>query len=265
MPYVEVEKGVQYYYEEVGQGKPIVLIHGWGANRKVWERQIVDFSDKYRVITIDCRGCGNSDRPAHGYEISQLADDIHQVIQHLNLKDATLVGWSAGGTVVVDYVSRYHGDAVTKAVSVGGAVPRYTSTDDFPLGGPLEAVQGTLAAMKANRPAIVRGIADGCFHADVGQATKDWFFNVFLEQSFFTEKTMEDLAVVDLRAQLKDIRVPVAFFHGTHDGVVPYELSDYAAKEVPNATLVSFENSSHAPFVEEIEKFNNELLSFIES
>src|SRR4051794_6246381 len=77
MPYVEVEKGIQYYYEDIGQGQPIVFVHGWGMSRKVWERQVVDLSDKFRVITIDWRGCGKSDKPAHGYEISKLADDIN--------------------------------------------------------------------------------------------------------------------------------------------------------------------------------------------
>jgi non-heme chloroperoxidase len=265
MPYVEVEKGVQYYYEDVGQGEPIVFVHGWGMNRKVWERQMVDFSNKFRVITIDCRGCGNSDKPAHGYEISKIADDVHQVIQKLDLKEVTLVGWSAGGSIVVDYVIRYGGANVVKAVSVGGAAPRYTSTDGFELGAPQEAVNGTLAAMRANRPALLRAISDGCFHQDVGQPMKDWFFNIFMEQSWFTEKTMEDLGKIDLRDKLSDISIPVAFFHGLHDGVVPFALSEYCAKEVPGAKLVVFENSSHAPFIEEIDRFNEELISFIQS
>ncbi|MBM4761837.1 alpha/beta hydrolase [Bacillus sp. B15-48] len=265
MPYVEVEKGVQYYYEDVGQGKPIVFVHGWGMNRKVWERQVVDFSDKFRVITIDCRGCGNSDKPAHGYEIAKLADDLNEVISKLELKDATLVGWSAGGSIVIDYATRYSSEAVTKAVSVGGAVPRYTSTEGFDLGFPPENVEQTLAAMRTNRPALVRAIADGCFHQDVGQAMKDWFFQNFMEQSWFTEKTMADLGKIDLREKLSDISIPVAFFHGLHDGVVPLSLSEYCVKEITNANLVVFENSSHAPFIEEIDRFNEELLAFIQS
>ncbi|MDR7075941.1 pimeloyl-ACP methyl ester carboxylesterase [Neobacillus niacini] len=265
MPYIEVEKGVQYYYEDVGQGKPIVFVHGWGMNRQVWERQVVDFSDTFRVITIDCRGCGKSDKPAHGYEISKLADDLNKVVQNLGLEDATLVGWSAGGSIVMDYVTRFGGGAVTKAVSVGGAVPRYTSTEGFDVGVPQENVTQTLAAMRVNRPALVRAIADGCFHQDVGQPMKDWFFNNFMEQSWFTEKTMEDLGKIDLRDKLSDISIPVAFFHGLHDGVVPLSLSEYCVKEVQGAKLVVFENSSHAPFIEEIDRFNEELKSFIQS
>lgn len=265
MPYVEVEKGVRYYYEDRGQGAPIVFVHGWGMNRMVWERQAVDLSENFRVITIDCRGCGHSDKPAHGYEISKLADDVHQVIKELNLQEVTLVGWSAGGSVVIDYVTRYRGGEVIKAVSVGGAVPRYTSTEGFDLGFPQEAVQQTLATMRANRPALLRAIADGCFHQNVGQPMKDWFFNIFLEQSWFTEKTMEDLGKIDLRGKLAEIQVPVAFFHGQHDGVVPLSLSEYSAKVVPDAKLVVFENSSHAPFIEEIDRFHEELISFIQS
>lgn len=265
MPYVQVEEGVQYYYEDRGQGPTILLVHGWGANRRVWERQVVDLSDQFRVITIDCRGCGNSDAPDHGYKISEIADDIHQVIQKLELKDVTLVGWSAGGSIVIDYASRYNTGAVTKVVSVGGAVPRYTSTIDFDLGFPQEAVKETVSAMRANRPAVLRGIAEGNFYQEVGQPMKDWLFNIFLEQSWYTERTMEDLGQIDLRENLKNISIPVAFFHGQQDTIVPLALSEYSAKEVQGAKLVIFENSSHAPFMEEAVRFNEELISFIKS
>jgi pimeloyl-ACP methyl ester carboxylesterase len=263
MPYFEVENGVQYFYEDRGQGRPIVFVHGWGMSHMVWERQVVDLCNKFRVISIDCRGCGKSDKPSYGYEISKLADDLHQVIQKLNLKEVTLVGWSAGGSIVIDYVTRYNESDVIKAVSVGGAVPRYTNTDGFELGFPQDAVKETLQAMRANRPALLRNICDGCFHQDVGTPMKEWFFNIFMEQSWFTEKTMEDLGKIDLRDKLRDISIPVAFFHGRHDGVVPLALSEYSANEVPNAKLVIFENSAHSPFIEEAEKFNEELISFI--
>lgn len=263
MPYVEVEEGIQYFYEDRGQGPTILFVHGWGANRRVWERQVVDLSDQFRVITIDCRGCGKSDAPDHGYKISELADDIHQVIQKLDLKDVTLVGWSAGGSIVIDYITRYKTGEVTKAVSVGGAVPRYTSTEEFELGFPQEAVQDTLAAMRANRPALLRNICEGNFHQDVGEAMKNWLFDIFLDQSWYTEKTMEDLGQIDLRGELNNISIPVAFFHGLQDVVVPLSLSEYSAKEVREAKLVLFNNSGHAPFMEEADRFNEELVSFI--
>jgi non-heme chloroperoxidase len=265
MPYVEVERGIQYYYEDIGQGQPIVFVHGWGMSRKVWERQVVDLSDKFRVITIDWRGCGKSDKPAHGYEISNLADDINQVIQNLQLKNAALVGWSAGGAIVMEYVTRYGGDAVIKAVSVGGPVPRYTTTEGFELGVPQDVIKETLIALRANRPAVLRSLAEGTFHQDVGKPMEDWLFNILMEQSWFTERTMEDLGKIDLRSKLNDVSIPVAFFHGLHDGSVPLSLSEYSAKNVPGSKLVVFEHSAHAPFIEEFERFNEELTTFIQS
>ena len=264
MPFVEVEKGVNYYYEDRGEGQPIVFVHGWGMSGMVWERQAVDLSDRYRIITLDCRGCGKSDKPGHGYTIAELSKDLYHFLNALQLKDVVLVGWSAGGSIVIDYVTRY-GDRVVKAVSVGGAVPRYTATDGFDIGAPQQAFQETMTAMKTNRATLLRGICDACFHHDIGTPTKEWLFSIFMEQSWFAERTMEDLGKIDLRDKLPNINIPVAFFHGLHDQVVPYALSEYSAKQVPGAKLVTFEESSHTPFMEETQKFNDELEAFISS
>lgn len=91
MSFVEVEDGVNYFYEDRGTGKTIVFVHGWGASSMVWERQAVDFSDDYRVITVDLRGCGKSDKPAHGYALKDLSKDLYHFINALELKDVTLV------------------------------------------------------------------------------------------------------------------------------------------------------------------------------
>ena len=263
MPFVEVETGVRYFYEDRGEGKPIVFVHGWGMSGEVWEGQAVAFSDEYRVITLDCRGCGKSDKPKSGYEISALSNDLRNFLKALNLDDVTLVGWSAGGSIVMDYITRF-GDYVTKVVSVGGAVPRYTNTIDFELGAPAEAVEATISALKTNRYPLLRGICDACYHSkDTDASVKEWNFRIFTQHSWFVDQTMEDLGKIDLRDKLPHINIPVALFHGRHDQVVPYTLSEYSAQQIPGAKLVTFENSSHTPFYEESQRFNEELLSFI--
>lgn len=264
MPYAEIEPGLRLYYEDRGRGKTLLFVHGWGMNGMVWEGQVVPLSRRYRVITVDCRGCGRSDKPAEGYRIENLSSDLRQFIRALDLTDVTLIGWSAGGTVVTDYVIRY-GEGVSKAIVVGGAVPRYTAAPDFPLGAPPDTLQQTLAALgnPTSRCTVLRAICDGCFHADLGTPAKDWFFNIFTQHSWFVDETLADLGQIDLREQMRSIRIPIAFFHGRHDQIVPFGLGEWSAQAVPGAKLVAFSNSAHAPFVEEPERFNEELQLFV--
>ena len=112
----------------------------------------------------------------------------------------------------MDYITRF-GDYVTKIVSVGGAVPRYTNTIDLSLGAPAEAVEATISALKTNRYPLLRGICDACYHSkDTDASVKEWNFRIFTQHSWFVDQTMEDLGKIDLRDKLPHITIPVALF-----------------------------------------------------
>lgn len=126
---------VKLSYEDYGKGDPVILIHGWPLSKEMWEYQLEPLIDAgFRVITYDRRGFGQSDRPWKGYDYDSLTDDLHTIIQQLELMNVTLVGFSMGGGEVARYFTRYNGENVSKAILVSSILPFMLKTDDNPEG-----------------------------------------------------------------------------------------------------------------------------------
>src|SRR5688500_13109782 len=114
----------QIYYEDVGKGQPVVLIHGWPLSGRTWEGQVNALTDAgYRCVTYDRRGFGSSGRPAGGYDYDTFASDLRDVVTALNLRNAVLAGFSMGGGEVVRYLGRYGEDRVAGAMLVAAVPP----------------------------------------------------------------------------------------------------------------------------------------------
>ncbi len=146
MPYVTVGKensgNLELYYEDHGTSKPVVLIHGYPLSGASWEKQVPVLLDAgYRVITYDRRGFGKSSQPAAGYNYDTFAEDLHELIAHLKLRDFCLVGFSMGGGEVVRYLGKYGSKDVSKAVIISGVPPFLLKTADNP-----EGVDGSVFA-----------------------------------------------------------------------------------------------------------------------
>src|SRR5580700_6904207 len=121
MAYVTVGKensgNIELYYEDHGSGKPIVLIHGYPLSGASWEKQVPVLLDAgFRVITYDRRGFGKSSQPSAGYNYDTFANDLQQLVTHLELRDFTLVGFSMGGGEVARYLGKFGSNGVSKAV-----------------------------------------------------------------------------------------------------------------------------------------------------
>ena len=137
MPFLKIEgqETVSLYFEDYGQGKPVVLIHGWPLSRRMWEYQVRTLVEAgYRVVSYDRRGFGDSDKPWDGYEYDTLSADLQALMGALELRDATLVGFSMGGGEVARYFGQYGSERVSKAVFVSAVTPYMLKTDDNPSG-----------------------------------------------------------------------------------------------------------------------------------
>jgi pimeloyl-ACP methyl ester carboxylesterase len=267
--YIEVEKGVKLHVTDLGEGKPIVLIHGWPLSDEMYEYQYQYLSRRgFRVIGITLRGFGKSDKPYGKYDFDVFSDDIKVVLEKLDIQNATLGGFSLGGAVVLHYVTKYNSAHISKLALFGAAAPSWKQREGFPDGLPNEVVQGLINATKTQREDLIASFGAG-FVAKEGNISKNvekWLENINLQASpYAMTESITALRDLDLRPQLSKINIPVTIFQGVYDKNCPLVWAEQLQKGIKNATLIRFENSGHALFVEEMEKFNTELEKFAKS
>jgi len=267
--YIEVEKGVKLHVTDLGEGKPIVLIHGWPLSDEMYEYQYQYLSRRgFRVIGITLRGFGKSDKPYGKYDFDVFSDDIKVVLEKLDIQNATLGGFSLGGAVVLHYITKYNSAHVSKLALFGAAAPSWKQREGFPEGLPDAAVEGLVNATKTQRQDLIASFGAG-FPAKEGNISKNvekWLENINLQASpYAMTESITALSGLDLRPQLSKINIPVTIFQGVYDKNCPLVWAEQLQKGIKNATLIRFENSGHALFVEEMEKFNTELEKFAKS
>ncbi len=267
--YIEVEKGVKLHVTDLGEGKPIVLIHGWPLSDEMYEYQYQYLSRRgFRVIGITLRGFGKSDKPYGKYDFDVFSDDIKVVLEKLDIQNATLGGFSLGGAVVLHYVTKYNSAHISKLALFGAAAPSWKQREGFPDGLPDAAVQELINATKTQREDLIASFGAG-FVAKEGNISKNvekWLENINLQASpYAMTESITALRDLDLRPQLSKINIPVTIFQGVYDKNCPLVWAEQLQKGIKNATLIRFENSGHALFVEEMEKFNTELEKFAKS
>ncbi len=262
---------IELHYEDHGAGTPIVLIHGWPLSGRSWENQVPALIDAgYRVITYDRRGFGESSQPWSGYDYDTLAADLDALIRHLDLRDATLVGFSMGGGEVVRYLATYGQDRITKAVLASAVPPYLYKAADNPDGGLDDAgIAGFEEGVKGDRLAFLDGFATSFFSAGddlkVSQPQREYARDV---AAFASPKgTLDCIAAfarTDFRGDLAKITVPTLVIHGDSDGVVPFEVSGKRSAElIAGAQLVVIEGGPHAINATHAQRFNQALLAFL--
>lgn len=267
--YIEVEKNVRLHVTDLGDGKPIVLIHGWPFNDAMYEYQYQYLVKKgFRVIGISLRGFGKSDRPYGKYDFDVFSDDIKVVLDQLKIENALLGGFSMGGAVVTHYMVKYNGAHVGKLALFGAAAPSWKQRDGFPYGITDEAAAGLIKTTQTNRQELVAGFGKsfGATETSLSPTASNWLASISSDASpYATTQSISALLDLDLRPALARIKVPVAIFHGTKDKLCDFALAEEMHKGLKNSYIVKFENSGHALFLEEMDKFNTELEKFAKS
>ncbi len=267
--YIEVGSNVRLHITDAGNGRPIVLIHGWPFSDEMFEYQYNDLiKSNFRVIGITLRGFGKSDKPYGAYNYDVHAADIMVVLKQLNIEDAVLVGFSMGGAVAVRLLAKYNGAHIAKLVLAGAAVPAWTQRPDFPFNLPKKAVDDLIALNYKDRPKL---LAD---FAKIFSATEDalnpgignWLNGIGLSaSSHATAECLVALRDTDLRSDLKEIALPVLILHGKKDKICSFDLAEQTKASLKDVHLVPFEKSGHSLFLEETLKFNKELIKFATS
>ena len=266
--YVKVEPNVKIYVEDLNdEGKKTILfLHGWPGSHKLFEYQFDQLSKMgYRCIGIDTRGFGDSDKPYSGYDYDTLADDVRRVIDTLGLHDITLAGHSTGGAIAIRYMARHKGYGVSKLALFAAAAPSLIKRPNFPYGLDKETVLQIIDGTNTDRPKMLQGFGDIFFYQQITEAFKEWFFQLGLQAAGWATAAIANTWLNEvLFSDLEAIKVPTLIIHGIHDKVVPFELGQVQEQNIRNSKLLPFEYSGHASFYDQREKFNEELVKFIE-
>ncbi|MFD1141093.1 alpha/beta fold hydrolase [Larkinella insperata] len=264
--YIEVEKNVKLHVIDLGEGQPIVLIHGWPLNNAMYEYQYQYLVEKgFRVIGISLRGFGKSDRPYGKYDFDTFSDDIKVVLEKLKIENAVLGGFSMGTAVTMHYVTKYNGAHISKLALFGSSGPSWKKRADYPYGISDEGAASLIQQTKTNRQQLVAGFGKGFAGQEGGlsQEAIKWLESINLDASpYATTQSITALRDLDLRPQLAKIKMPVAIFHGVNDKLCDFAQAEQLHKAIKNSYLVRFEKSGHALFLEEMDKFNAELEKF---
>lgn len=272
MPELTANSITLHYTDSGGQGRPVVLIHGWPLSGASWSEQVPALVEAgHRVITYDRRGFGESEKPAEGYAYDTFAADLDGLLTALDLRDVTLVGFSMGGGEIARYVGRYGTDRL-HSVAFAGAVPPYLlKTEDNPQGGlPEEGVAEMEEGARSDREGFLDGFTTDFFSVDGElQVTAEQREDALAQQA-----PARDEAVVgcigafgrtDFRQDLTKVDVPTLVIHGDSDAIVPFEVSgERTAAAIPGTALVVVEGAPHGFNLSHAEEFNAALVEFLQ-
>jgi non-heme chloroperoxidase len=225
----ENSAAIKIHYEDHGSGQPVVLIHGYPLSGASWEKQeLALLQAGYRAITYDRRGFGKSSQPTVGYDYDTFAADLNALLEHLNIRDVVLVGFSMGTGEVTRYLSNYGSARVAKAVLIGAIPPFLLKTDDNPEGVDGAVFDEIKAAIVSDRPAFFKDFLDNFYNFDVlgGSRVSEqaWqnSFTVAIGSSAYAALACIDTWLTDFRDDLLRIDVPVLVIHGDADRSLPY-------------------------------------------
>jgi non-heme chloroperoxidase len=264
--YIEVEPNVRLHITDAGEGRPIVLIHGWPLSDEMYEYQYYELINKnFRVIGITLRGFGKSDKPYGDYNYDVHASDIKKVLDRLKIEDAVLVGFSMGGAIAIRFVSNYDGAHVSKLALVAAAAPIWTQRKDFKYNLPKSAVDDLIKLNYKDRPKLLSDFAKifSATETSLSKGIGSWLNGICLSaSSYATAQCLITLRDTDLRSDLVKILIPTVIMHGKKDKICSFDLAEQMKIGIAHSHIIAFENSGHSLFLEETKKFNAELIKF---
>ncbi|MGI6854979.1 alpha/beta fold hydrolase [Mesorhizobium sp. 1B3] len=274
MSIFKTKDGTEIFYKDWGSGQPIVFHHGWPLSADDWDSQMLFFLHQgYRVVAHDRRGHGRSTQTAYGNEMDTYADDVAELVVHLDLKDAVHVGHSTGGGEVAHYLGRHGTGRAAKAVLIGAVPPVMVKSEKNPGGLPIEVFDGFRAALAANRAQFYRDVPSGPFYgfnrpgAEISQGIIDnWWRQGMMGGTKAHYDCIKAFSETDFTDDLKRIDIPVLVMHGDDDQIVPYaDSAPLSVELLKQGTLKTYKGLPHGMCTTHADIINPDLLAFIKA
>ena len=254
------------HYEEKGTGRPLVLIHGWAMSGRVWAFQRELASD-FRLITVDLRGHGRSAVPPGPFRLSDLADDLAALFEHLDLNGATLLGWSLGAQVALRAFHPLR-ERLSALILVGGT-PKFTADGENDAGLPSREVRGLELRLKRDYTKTMGEFFRQMFapgelsREQENRIAREIVMGSRLPEPEVARDGLGILVSEDLRGLLSGVDRPTLLIHGEEDTICPPAAARLMAERLPDARLLMLPGTGHAPFLSRPEEFNALVAGFM--
>jgi pimeloyl-ACP methyl ester esterase len=267
MPFIETSAGLNIHYEEMGEGRPLVMLHGWAGSGRLWRFQ-EELADSFRLVIPDLRGHGLSIALPEGFRVEELVSDIVTLFERLGLTDAILLGWSLGSQVALAAFPLLR--ERLSGLALVGATARFTATDGYPNGLPANDIRGIGLRLQRNYERTMGEFFRSMFAE--GELTPDQEERISREilaegrlpAPEAAHAALAILASTDIRERLRSIDCPVLIIHGSADVVCPPGAARFLAQRLPDARLVELAGAGHAPPLSRPAQFNALLREFLQ-
>jgi non-heme chloroperoxidase len=271
MPTITTKDGVEIYYKDWGKGQPIVFSHGWPLTADDWDTQMLFFGQQgYRVIAHDRRGHGRSSQTWDGNDMDTYADDLAQLFEKLDLRDAIMIGHSTGGGEVARYLGRHGTKRVARAVLIGAVPPLMLKTNKNPGGLPLSVFDELRTALAANRPQFYKDLTLPFYGynrpgAKISEGIREhWWLQGMVGGMKAHYDCIKAFSETDFTEDLKKTDIPVLVLHGDDDQIVPIDASAMmSSKILKNATLKVYPGFPHGMATTHADIIKADILKFL--
>jgi len=266
MPYLKGNKGLNWHYELEGDGPPLLFLHGWGVDMRIWRQQVKHFASKYRTVSIDFPGHGRSSWVS--ITLDDLAYGVCEILDFLKMENIDVVCSSFGGQVALRLFKKSP-DKIKRLVLVGSS-PKLVNTNGYSLGLPEDHVKKLSRQLESDYPAIVNIFFRSLFTIDERQGRRFKWLQIFRQNISLPQKQalfnfLEIMRDSDVRDTLHSLSIPLQIVSGTDDYICRREAVEYMAGMLPEANIHFFAKCGHFPFLTEPHEFNRVVEGFLKS
>jgi non-heme chloroperoxidase len=271
MPEFATSDGIKIFYKDWGRGQPIVFCHGWPLSADAWDGQMLFLGGQgFRVIAHDRRSHGRSTQTWDNNTMEQYRADLAELLEHLKIMDAVLVGHSTGGGEVAHYIGKYGTERVAKAVLISAVPPLMLKTASNPQGAPMEVFDDIRKNLAQNRAQLYQDLSMPFFGYNRSGAK----VSAGIRENFWLQSMMggikgqydciREFSEVDYSEDLRKMMIPTMIVHGDDDQIVPIDAAGRRSVEIaPMATLKVYPGAPHGLPITHQEQLNADLLTFI--